>query len=66
MSKARDIPTGKISILATNKLECVGLSQVPELTLDEFTELKYGGGKAEVHAIAAEWLIKFGHAKEGK
>jgi len=66
MAKVKDSPTGKVSIEATNKLECIGLSQVPELSLEEFTELKYGSGKAEVHANAAEWLIKFGHAKEGK
>lgn len=51
----------KVKVIASPGLNGVSFHEDIGLTLDEYQELKYGSGRAEISQSAFDWLSKYGH-----
>ena len=56
--------TNKIKVIAAPGLNGVGFHPDIGFTVEEYQELKYGSGKAEISIEAFEWLSKYGHVRK--
>jgi len=65
MAKAKEV-SGKVKVIASPNLGGVSFHTDIGLTEEQYQELKYGSGKAEISQQAFDWLYKYGHVTEDK
>ena len=55
---------GKIKVIASPNLGGVSFHTDIGFTVEEYQELKYGSGKAEISQQAFDWLSQYGHVRK--
>ena len=58
--------SGNVKVIASPGLNGVSFHNDIGLTVEQYQELKYGSGKAEISQQAFDWLSKHGHVTEDK
>ena len=65
MAKTKEV-SDKIKVIAAPNLGGISFHSEIGLTIEEYQELKYGSGKAEISQQAFDWLSVHNHVSKEK